>query len=56
MTCSSGVEALLTATQGVVGGMPESMRLVGEGGEVAAGHVEDEGGVVGEGSGPTVRG
>ena len=30
--CSSGVEALLTATQGVVGGMPESMRLGGEGG------------------------
>ena len=33
VVCSSGVEALLTATQGVVAGIPESMRLAARAGK-----------------------
>ena len=49
--CSSGVEARETAVQGVVAAMPEAMRFSGEGLEVATGHVDDEGGFVGQGAG-----
>ena len=50
--CWAGVLARLTAATGVVWGDAGGEEAGGEGGEVAAGHVEDEGGLGGEGALP----
>ena len=51
-TCSLGVDVLADGYAWGFGCDAGGDEVVGEGTEVAAGHVDDKGGVFGEGSGP----